>query len=129
MAFLQFIRIVIIGIGLGFSAGWGLVQLLKREMIPHYLLTVSILAAVLGVFVLSDALAHESGLLTVVVMGMVIGNMNVPHLDDILYFKESLTILLISVLFILLSANIDFEDLMKKSNSFISECFCCFHLN
>jgi len=69
------------------------------------------LALVVGVFVLSDQLVHESGLLTVVVMGMVLGNMDVPNLKEILEFKEALSILLISILFILLSANIDLQDL------------------
>ena len=54
---------------------------------------------------------HESGLLSVVVMGMVLGNLEVPRLKEILYFKESLSVLLISILFILLAANIDMKDL------------------
>ncbi|MCB0641260.1 MAG: cation:proton antiporter, partial [Phaeodactylibacter sp.] len=70
------------------------------------------LALVLLVFVFSDILAHESGLLTVVVMGTVLGNLNVPRLKDILYFKESLSVLLISILFILLAANINMSDLL-----------------
>ena len=70
------------------------------------------MASVLGVFVLSDSFSHESGLLAVVIMGMVLGNSKSKYLKDLLYFKESLSILLISILFILLSANINFEDLM-----------------
>ena len=56
--------------------------------------------------------AHESGLLSVVVMGMVLGNGQLANLKELLYFKESLSVLLISILFILLSANINIEDLM-----------------
>lgn len=63
------------------------------------------------VFVLSDALAHESGLLTVVVFGMVLANLNVPNLAGILTFKESISLLLISVLFILLAANMEMAQL------------------
>ncbi|MEO0528767.1 MAG: cation:proton antiporter, partial [Bacteroidota bacterium] len=51
------------------------------------------------------------GLLAVVVMGMVLGNMNLPNIKELLYFKESLSVLLISILFILLSANINISDL------------------
>ncbi|MDV7398352.1 hypothetical protein RZS08_43510, partial [Arthrospira platensis SPKY1] len=85
--------------------------MLKRDLVPHFLINVFALALVLMVFVFSDMLAHESGLLTVVVMGMVLGNLEVPRLREILYFKESLSVLLISILFILLAANIDMEDL------------------
>ncbi|MGK0252424.1 MAG: hypothetical protein ACI81G_001864, partial [Gammaproteobacteria bacterium] len=85
--------------------------IIKKKLVPHYLMNVFTLAAVLGVFVMSDSFAHESGLLAVVVMGMVLGNINLPNIKELLYFKESLSVLLISVLFILLSANMNLEDL------------------
>jgi NhaP-type Na+/H+ or K+/H+ antiporter len=107
----EFGKIVLFGFTFGFSFAHALVFSIKKKLIPHYLLNVFTLATVLGVFVLSDSFAHESGLLAVVVMGMVMGNMNLPNLKELLYFKESLSVLLISILFILLSANINMEDL------------------
>jgi len=71
---------------------------------------------VLLIFVLSDLFAHESGLLAVVIMGMYLGNSDLPNLKELLYFKESLSVLLISILFILLSANISVEDLLLIYN-------------
>ena len=65
---------------------------------------------------MSDTFAQESGLLAVVIMGMVLGNSQSSYLKDLLYFKESLSVLLISILFILLSANINFKDLMLIYN-------------
>jgi len=115
-ALLEFGKIVVIGISIGFTAAYGFYYALKHKIIPHYLVNVIALASVLAVFVLSDLFAHESGLLAVVIMGMVLGNLKIPELKDILYFKESLSILLISILFILLSANIDIEDLMLLYN-------------
>ena len=64
----------------------------------------------------SDLFAHESGLLAVVVMGMYLGNSDLPNLKELLYFKESLSVLLISILFILLSANISIDDLLLIYN-------------
>ncbi|MBK6901710.1 MAG: cation:proton antiporter [Saprospirales bacterium] len=110
-AVMQFVQIVLIGLALGTLAALFLRAMIKKELIPHFLLNVFTLALVLAVFVFSETLAHESGLLSVVVMGMVLGNLDVPRLKEILYFKESLSILLISILFILLAANIDLEDL------------------
>jgi NhaP-type Na+/H+ and K+/H+ antiporter len=49
-------------------------------------------------------------------MGMVLGNSNSPYLKDLLYFKESLSVLLISILFILLAANINFNELLLVFN-------------
>lgn len=110
-AVLQFIQIVLIGLALGTIAGYTLYYMIKKELVPHFLLNVFTLAMVLMVFVFSDLLAHESGLLTVVIMGMVLGNMDVPNLKEILSFKESISILLVSILFILLAANITLDDL------------------
>jgi NhaP-type Na+/H+ or K+/H+ antiporter len=110
-ALIQFFQILLIGLALGTLAAHALFQLIKRSLIPHYLLNVFTLAFVLGVFVFSDVIAYESGLLTVVVMGTVLGNLDVPRLKEILSFKESLSVLLISILFILLAANINMEEL------------------
>lgn len=110
-ALIKFSQIALIGFGLGFLAAIGIFQLIKHELVPRFLLNVFILAAVLAVFVFADTLAHESGLLSVVVMGMVLGNLDVPRFKEILYFKESISLLLISILFILLAANINMSDL------------------
>ncbi|MAZ26781.1 MAG: cell shape-determining protein [Cytophagaceae bacterium] len=107
----EFGKIVLFGFTFGFTFAHGLAFAIKRNVIPHYLLNVSTLAAVLGVFLLSDLFAHESGLLSVVVMGMVMGNIKLPNIKELLYFKESLSVLLISILFILLAANINIDDL------------------
>ena len=113
---LEFGKIIIIGFSIGFTSAYVFATALKQRWIPHYLLNVVALALVLGVFVLSDLFAHESGLLAVVIMGMVLGNMNIPALKDVLYFKETISILLISILFILLSANINLSDLELINN-------------
>ena len=115
-ALIEFGKIVLFGSTFGFTFAHALNLILNKKLVPHYLMNVFSLAAVLGVFVLSDAFAHESGLLAVVVMGMVLGNSNSPYLKDILYFKESLSVLLISILFILLAANINFDELLLIYN-------------
>ncbi|MEW9571841.1 cation:proton antiporter [Rhodanobacter sp. Si-c] len=80
--------------------------LLRRQLIPEYLQNYGVLAAVLLAFTGSNAIAHESGLLTVTIMGIALGNMRGVHIDDILDFKEHLTTLLVSLLFILLAARL-----------------------
>lgn len=115
-ALVEFVKIILIGFAFGLAGGFALYQAVKRKVIPHYLLNVASLSMVLLVFVVSDLFAHESGLLAVVVMGMYLGNSDLPNLKELLYFKESLSVLLISILFILLSANIRVEDLMLILN-------------
>ncbi len=113
---IEFGKIIIIGVSIGFTSAYAFAVALKQNWIPKYLINVVALASVLGVFVLSDLFAHESGLLGVVIMGMVLGNMKIKALKDVLYFKESISILLISLLFILLSANINIADFQLVYN-------------
>jgi NhaP-type Na+/H+ or K+/H+ antiporter len=110
-ALIDFGRILLFGSTFGFAFAHALAFVIKKNYVPHYLLNVVSLSVVLLVFVESDILAHESGLLAVVVMGMVMGNMDLPNIKELLYFKESLSVLLISILFILLAANINISDM------------------
>ncbi len=111
-ALIEFGKIVLFGTTFGFTFAHALAYAINKKYIPHYLLNVVSLSAVLLVFVESELFAHESGLLAVVVMGMVLGNSKLDNIKELLYFKESLSVLLISILFILLSANINMDDLM-----------------
>ncbi len=110
-ALIEFGKILLFGTTFGFTFAHALAFAIKKNFIPHYLLNVVSLSVVLLVFVESDIFAHESGLLAVVVMGLVMGNINLPNLKELLYFKESLSVLLISILFILLAANINIQEL------------------
>ncbi len=111
-ALMEFGKIILFGTTFGFTFAHALAFAVNKKLIPHYLLNVVSLSTVLLVFVESEIFAHESGLLAVVVMGMVLGNSKLENLKELLYFKESLSVLLISILFILLAANINIEDLM-----------------
>lgn len=102
-----FLLLIGVGLLLGLAGGYLLGQILRRHWLPDYLINVVVLAAVLAVFTLSNVLAEESGLIAVTVMGILLANMRGVPLTDILHFKESLTILFISGLFILLAARIE----------------------
>ena len=115
-AFIEFGKILLFGATFGFTFAHALAFAINKNFIPHYLLNVVSLSIVLLVFVVADVFAHESGLLAVVVMGMVMGNGKLSNIKELLYFKESLSILLISILFILLAANISIDDLLLLYN-------------
>lgn len=110
-ALTTFVKVVVTGTGFGLLGGLALYQIIKRNWVPHFLLNIFILAFVLFIFVDSDIVAHESGLLSVVVMGLVLANKDTPKIKEIMTFKESISVLLISILFILLAANINISDL------------------
>jgi len=99
-----------IGIAFGAASGYLFGLILRKHLMPEYLHNVATLTLVFGVFALSNELSEESGLLTVTVMGIWLANMKNVPVEDILDFKESLSILLISGLFILLAARLDFSQ-------------------
>lgn len=103
--------IVAIGIFAGIVGGHSLGLVLRHHLLPEYLHNMAALAWVLCVFTAANLTAEESGLLAVTIMGMWLANMKQVHTEDILHFKEHLTILLISGLFIILAARIQTEQI------------------
>jgi len=95
------------GIGIGALAGIALAEVLKRHLLPDFLRDVATLAAVLLVYALADSVADEAGLVAVTAMGMTLANIPGVPREEILDFKESLSVLIISVLFIVLAARVD----------------------
>ncbi|UZD67108.1 cation:proton antiporter [Marinobacter sp. AN1] len=101
-------KTVAVGLLFGAVAGWINGVALRKHLLPQYLHNAGTLTFMLGVYALSNEIAHESGLLTVTIMGIWMANMKMVPIDDILEFKESLSVLLISALFIILAARVDF---------------------
>lgn len=103
--------VILCGTVLGMAGGWVFGQMVKRQWLPEYLHNLATLASVLAVFVTANTLVHESGLLAVTLMGISLANMRNVDVRNILHFKENLSILLISGLFILLAAMLDLTAL------------------
>jgi NhaP-type Na+/H+ or K+/H+ antiporter len=103
---------IAVGLAVGLAGAFSLGFVLRRHWVPEYLANVVTLAWVVLVFAGSDFAAHESGLLAVTVMGVLLGNMKDVGVSEILSFKESLSILVISVLFIVLGARVDPLDIL-----------------
>jgi NhaP-type Na+/H+ or K+/H+ antiporter len=106
-------EIVLVGTAAGLLAGFGLGRALHNYWIPDYLRSVVTLLLVFVVFVIADETVHESGLLAVTVFGITLANIKDIEIEDILDFKETLSILLISGLFILLAARVDAAALLS----------------
>lgn len=110
--FVVFAGSVITGLVIGLGTGYAFGQLLRHHLIPESILNFASLSIVCFVFALSDTLMHESGLLAVTVMGILLANMKDVHIHSILDFKEDLTIVFVSSLFIVLAARVDFSGLV-----------------
>lgn len=106
-----------IGIGIvgalvmGALAGWLLAEGFRRGRVPEFMKVPVVFASLLLVFALADGLLHESGLLAVTIMGVVIANADLPSYTELRRFKEHATVLLVSGVFVLLAASMDMERL------------------
>ena len=97
--------------GIGYAAARFVAWSFPRGLVPEYLKAPVLLTLVIGVFVVSNAIEHEAGLMAVTVMGVALANMNVTSLRSIHHFKENIALILVSGIFIVLSASLDYEEL------------------
>lgn len=99
------------GVVIGGLAAALLIVLMKRYWVPDYLQSPVTLVLVIVAFAASNHFREESGLLAVTVMGMVLANQKFTPIKHIIEFKENLRVLLISGLFILLSARLPLDTM------------------
>lgn len=98
------------------AIGWAF----PRGHVPEFLKAPILLVAVVGVFVGSNLVQQETGLLAVTVMGVALANMRLDSQRDIHPFKENVTVLLISGVFVLLSAKLDFAVFQRFEWRFLA---------
>ncbi len=103
-AALALLRTAVVGGGLGLLGAGLLIVPLARYWIPDALHGAVALAVVFLAFAVANALQEESGLLAVTVMGIGLANQRLAPVRHLIEFKENLTVLLVSCLFILLAA-------------------------
>jgi len=96
-----------IGMVVGGIGGWLLGLFLKQaNSLSDELKNLVVLAGVWGLFGLSQSLRSESGLMATVVAGIVVKASDIPEERLLKRFKGQLTVLCVSVLFILLAADL-----------------------
>lgn len=117
---LNFIWQILIGSLLGAIGGYIMGLAIRQHWLPTYLHSLASLAFVTLIFALSNSFTAESGLLTVTIMGIWVANVKDIDISDILDFKESLSMLFISVLFIILAARLDFSQVQVLGWSSLS---------
>jgi NhaP-type Na+/H+ or K+/H+ antiporter len=96
---------------LGGLAGWLIAKVFLKGAVPEFLKSPVLLTLVLVMYLTGNTISDEAGLLAVTTMGIVVGNMNLPGLQDMKRFKEYITVILVSVVFVLLTAGMDPETI------------------
>ena len=103
-----------LGVGgvLGAIAGWLLGKFLQKAgFLAEETKSAVVVAAVLALYGLAQEIQSESGLTAVVLMGIVLRASDIPDRRALLKFKSQLVALMVSVLFILLSANLSIPSI------------------
>ncbi|NHN87360.1 cation:proton antiporter [Acetobacter conturbans] len=111
---------MIVAIGLGVGGGWAVKELFVRDLMPETLKMPLLLTLALAVFGLGSLFMDGAGLMAATVFGMALANMRVPGLGELQRMKESLVVLIVSLLFILLTADLQRVVLARLSWSILA---------
>ncbi|WP_067728403.1 cation:proton antiporter [Oceanobacillus damuensis] len=103
---------VILGWALGKGLGW----MFETGHMPEFLKSSSVVVVVLLCFTAADEIMHETGLLSVTAMGITLANMGISSISDMRHFKENISVLLISTIFIMLTASLEMETIIRIFN-------------
>jgi NhaP-type Na+/H+ or K+/H+ antiporter len=102
------------------GAGLGATGALAVYLVPRIVRRMSsrevsllVVAAAITVFAAAESVAHESGLTAMVVMGIAVGNLPLPHREAIHAFQETVVVFLIAAVYVLLAASVDVEAVVE----------------
>jgi Kef-type K+ transport system membrane component KefB/peroxiredoxin family protein len=109
----EFLFKICVGLFIGFVLGWMLGRILKKRYIEDDLKNLVVFAAVFTIFFTSNLIEANTGILAVVVAGFAVQRESIPQLNKLKRFKGQLSVLFISILFILISANLNFDSLIS----------------
>ena len=99
---------VFLGWMFGRLIGW----MFESGHIPEFLKSPAVFIVVILVFTLPDELVHGTGLLSGTAMGLTLSNIGISSLNDLRSFKENISVLLISTIFIMLAASLQLETIL-----------------
>ena len=112
-AVLMLLKTIVVGSVLGILGGCALAIALRRYWVPDNLHGVAALSVGLLLFAVSNTMAHESGLITVTVIGLWLANQKNLDVEHIVEFKEHLRTLLIGCLFVVLGSRVELGDIVS----------------
>src|SRR5699024_7987327 len=92
----------------GRVTGW----MFETGYVPEFLKSPAVFVIVIFCFTLADEIVHGTGLLSVTAMGMTLANIGLTSLNDFRHFKENISVLLISAIFIMLAASLQMETII-----------------
>jgi CPA1 family monovalent cation:H+ antiporter len=116
-AVIEFLRVSVVGIGIGLALGFVVAYVILRNIDDHLIETATTVALAFGAYVAAESL-HTSGLLAVVAAGLVVGNIGMSNtspttrltLDN---FWEFLAFVANSLVFLLIGLEMRLAQLVQ----------------
>lgn len=118
--FVKILLIMLVSYGLGRV----IARFFNRGLIPEYMKSAALLSFVVIFYIICNEILHESGLIGVTVLGITLANLGLTSLEDIKKFKETMSLMLVSGIFIILTANMDPKLLLNIDWRGISFILC-----
>lgn len=103
-----------LGVGLGFAFGWAIVRAFRQGWTPEYLKAPIIFASIILCYALAEMIEKEIGLVAVTAYGMTLANSRLAGLAELRKFKEDIAVLLVSGVFVILTANLT-PDVIRRA--------------
>lgn len=106
------LKALVLSCALGLGAALLYVLFRQRNLLPGFLHNAVLLPFMLVVYAASNQIQQESGLLAVTIMGIALASQKRIDIEGSLEFTEHARVLLISTLFILLTARMELDDIL-----------------
>ncbi|MBU5465990.1 cation:proton antiporter [Virgibacillus sp. MSJ-26] len=113
MRLLMFFGVSIFSAALGWLCGRGIGWMFETGHVPEFLKSPAVFTVVILCFTIPDEIIQSTGLLSVTAMGITLANMGISSVADMRHFKENISILLISAIFIMLTASLKIETILQ----------------
>ncbi|HLR64337.1 MAG TPA: sodium:proton antiporter [Pseudogracilibacillus sp.] len=113
ISLLFFFAAAILAVLLGWGAARGMSWMFEVGYVPEFLKSPMLFMVVILTFSISDEIVKGSGLLAVTAMGMTMANMGTSTLNDFRHFKENISLIFISAIFIMLAASLQMETILQ----------------
>ena len=101
---------------MGWLFGLGMAQAFRRGWTPEYLKAPILLASVIFCYALAESIEHETGLVAVTAYGITLANSRLASLTEVRRFKENIAVMLISAVFVILTADLSPGDIASAFN-------------
>lgn len=103
--------VLVYAIAIAYLLSRAMKWVLTKGLIPEFLKPTMLLVSALAIFAAGNIVQMQGGLLSATFYGIFLTNAGLPDILRLRRFKEHLTVLLVSTVFILISSEIDFKQI------------------